>query len=237
MERIDDPGDDQAMAMQELNSPELAWDCHQRRFVITKVATWWRVCRKPPRGGRAKPMNGPRGPLHIPIDADFEALSLAVNHVPGWYVLNATDRQYALLPDIPTAHVEVVPEAQAGELVLNVDPPDGTSVALQRVTDALKQSLMASAQREQAMLAAFTEMATNVYSGFAEVQQSTAAMITAVQGGFDIASGVSLQKVPPLPEQPEAPPQKSFLEFLCSPAGNTAISALGGVLKAAVDDK
>ena len=245
MEQIDERNeahdDEQGMTKQALASPQLAWDSAQRRFVVPKQARWWRVSRKNPRGGRPKPINTSRGPLHIRIDADFDGLAEAVHRLPGWYVLNATDENFAIISNLPAAHIEVVPEMQSDGLDgydVATEPMDSAAVAIQRLTDALQQALVASAQREQSMLAAFTEMASNVYAGFAQVQQSTAAMITAVQGGYEIASEVSLQKQPPTPDPPPAPaPQKNFVEFLCSPAGNTAIAALGGVLKAAVEDK
>ena len=230
---------DQALMEAEIHSPPLAWDSYQRRYVVAKTATWWRVLRKRPRGHRPTPLNTSNGPLHIGIEADFAELSEAVNYVPGWYILHAVDARFEPIADVPAAHVEVVPENRPHESGLDETPTDAATMAVQQLTDALQKSLMAGVQREQAMLAAFTEMASNVYQGFAHMQQSTAALVSAVQGGYDIASGVSIQKLPPPPETPpppQPPQEKSFLEFLCSPAGNTAISALGGVLKAAVGD-
>ena len=237
MERSDETRD-QALVEPEINSPPLAWDSYQRRYVVAKSARWWRVLRKGLKGRRPIPMNTSAGPLHLRIEADFHELSEAVDHVPGWYVLHAVDSCFEPIADIPAAHVEVVPENRPHEMAIDDVPADAATIAVQQLTDALQKSLMAGVQREQAMLAAFTEMASNVYQGFAHMQQSTAALVSAVQGGYDIASGVSLQKLPPPPDppSPQPPQEKSFLEFLCSPAGNTAISALGGVLKAAVGD-
>ena len=239
MERIDEHND-QAMVPRELSSPPLAWAANGSRFVVPPHASMWRVCPKPRRGQRVKPFNTPRGPLHLPLDADFSDLAEGVGHQPGWYILQVVDQDGVRVENIPSACVEVVLEVERYESPDGPEASDPVTCTIQRLTETLQQSLTASTHREQAMLTALTEMTSNVYDGLAKVQESTAAMLTAMQSGFDIASGVSLQKLPPMPElppPPDAPPQKSFLEFLCSPAGNTTVSALSGVVKAAISDK
>ena len=231
---------EQAMARTELSSPPLAWNQDGSRFVVPSTVAMWRVCRKPLRGRRLKPFNTIDGPLRLTLDADFRDLAESVNHVPGWYVLQPVDQFGSVIEDVPMACVEVVVSPQDGESSELSEPDDPMALVVRRLAETLQQSVVSSNQREQAMINAIGEITSSVYAGLAQVQHSTAALISSVQAGFDVASGVSLQKLPPppeLPPSPETPQEKSFLEFLCSPAGNTAISALGGVLKAAVGDK
>ena len=237
MEQTDKGKSELAPAHRDLESTPLAWDAYQRRFTVPEKAIWWRVFRKAPRGRHAKPVNTATGPLHVPIDADFQAVADAVGHMPGWYVLRATDSNFALIVKVPAAHVEVVSDLRDHDRPLDPEPVDSTTLAIQRLAATIEQSLLASAQREQAMLAAFTEMAANVYAGFAQLQQSTTEMLTAVQSGYDMASGASMERRPLTPEVPGAMPQKGILDFLCSPAGNTAIGALGSVLYPPADEE
>lgn len=219
----DDSGWEQEAALVNTTPVPLAWDRNARRFPVHKSARYWRVTRKTAGRGRPSIVSTSHGPLHIEIDATFETLSEAVNNQPGWYVLYAVDENSVMIPNCPQACVEVIAEARRR------DSHQSQGDAVDRLCTTVQQLVMYSAQRDEAICSALGQMTAAV----SEIQRSTAELLRAASSGMDIAVGVAQPKAltAPMPQlPPPPPPPKSFMDFLTSPAGNTAVSALGNVL-------
>jgi hypothetical protein len=211
--------------------PPLAWDKNGKRFRVPAESKGWRVHNKPEaKGARAMPVFTPAGPLHLDIDATFDALAQAVNDRAGWYVLHVVGENYVLLPDTPSAYVQVVgrpgQESEKSEVSTTVD----------RLCVTLQQLAFYSVKRDEAICNALAQCS----GALSEIQKSTAEILRAATSSLDIAAGAALPKLPPpppAPQLPPPPPQKSVIDFLTSPAGNTTVAALANVVTSITGNK
>ncbi len=224
---IDETEQETALAI----PPPLAWDKNGRRFAVPKAVWGWRVQRKLAGRGRPPGVFTANGPLHVERTATFEALAEAVGYQFGWYLLSGVDENSMLVRGCPTAHVQIVGPRQS-QPSNNTGPSDST---IDHLCRTVQQLAMYSVQRDEAVCAALGQMTV----ALGDIQNSTANILRAAAGGMDIAAGVSLQKLPPPPEVPQLPPpppQKNVLDFLVSPAGNTALKAVGEVISSFAKD-
>jgi hypothetical protein len=212
--------------------PPLAWDRHGKRFQVPQEAHGWRVQEKPKKqGGHPAPVFTRSGPLHIELDASFETLADTVKNKPGWYVLSLVDKTCRLIPNTPSAYVQVVPPEQA--------PPkqqDETATTVDRLCMTLQQLALYSFKRDEVICNALAQCS----SALSEIQRSTAEILRAATSSLDIAAGAALPKLPPpppAPQLPPPPPQKSVIDFLSSPAGNTTVAALANVVTSITGNK
>lgn len=225
--------EDEAALIKASEYLALAWDKNARRFRVPRVAVGWRVLRKQDGGkGRPEPVFGLHGPVHIEIDAGFDALRAAVNDEPGWYVLHAVDQDGVLLADVPAAHVYVSADARNTN-----GSNDVQTAAIMQLASTVERVVSRASEREQALVDALVQMTSRTYAGIQQIQESTSGLIRAAQAGYDIASGVSLPRIPPPAELPAPPPpaaqpsQRNLLDLLCSPTGNTLLQAVTTALR------
>jgi len=219
--------------------PDLAWDKNARRFVVPPNATAWRVSKKN-ANGRGKPEQRftHAGPLHLELHASFEALAIAVNHEPGWYILHLVDENGLIIPNVPAAHVQVVPKQEPGGHKSAQDELLGPTMAaaVHRLASTVEHFATCSVQREEALTQALVAMTEKAFTGMQGIQEGTAQLMRSAQAGYDIASGASLPKVPELPAPPPMQEkEKTFMDFLCSESGKTAFQMASSMFKAAVD--
>ena len=210
--------------------PPLAWDRKARRFK-TRGAAHWRVLRK--QGGRGRPELVPtdHGPLHIEIDSTYEDLAALAG--PGSYVLQAVDGDGLLLPDVPTAHIEVIPTSEQREGNLANGAIQMLLMQNERLLGSVERLVSHNVEREKTMVDAMVALAGRTYEGIHAVQGSSAELIRAAQRGYDIAAGVSLPRTPPPPQLPPATeqPPRSLVDFLCSPAGASLLNTVSAMVR------
>ena len=211
--------------------PPLAWDKNGKRFRVPAASTGWRVHYKPEaKGARPMPVFTPAGPLHLEIDATFEMLSQVVNHRAGWYVLLVVGENCVLIPNTPSAYVQVV--GKPGQDSERTD----ASNTVDRLCVTLQQLAFYSVKRDEVICSALAQCS----GALSEIQRSTAEILRAATSSLDIAAGATLPKLPPpppAPQLPPPPPPKSVIDFLSSPAGNTTVAALANVVTSIAGNK
>jgi hypothetical protein len=224
-----DTNDEEAMALATI--PPLAWDKNGKRFHVPKEAAGWRVQTKPDKqGGRHTQVFTPEGPLHLAVNASYDALAEAVQYKPGWYVLSLVDQTTRILSNTTNAYVQVVTRRQ--------EPPEreAGAGAMEHLCTTIQQLALYSVRRDEAICNALTLCTT----ALSEIQRSTAEILRAATSSLDIAAGAALPKLPPpppAPQLPPPPPQKSVIDFLSSPAGNTTVAALANVVTSITGNK
>lgn len=191
----------------------LAWDKNGQRFRTPDSARAWRVHRKADGRGRPSPVFTESGPLHIDIDASFDALAEALGHKSGWYLLYAVDEHGVILDDCPPAQVQVVAHAFRSQ-----EPGGNESPTVSRLCSVIEQFMHCAVQRDEAICTALGALTS-----------ATAELVRASANGLERAPVVTMPPPPPAPELPPSPPSKTFMDFVTSPTGNTIAEAVSTI--------